>query len=374
MNLECTLLIAAALGALPAREDGAPAPLPGHVPAAWLVGVSDGPFADLPYEAALTRAKEQEKLLFVDFTASWCGPCKKMDADTWRNAEVGSWLAERAIAVQVDVDQRKDLARQFGVEAMPTVVVLRGGQDLARRTGYQDAAGFLAWAQGVAAGTLSGDATAHAQDSSGAGEAREEMIQLFHRVERRLAEIDALLYDASTGQPSPRAGLATVAEAGIGELLQRSEGESQVVLQDIDRILEIARQFGQSQSSGGSCESALQGSSPLDQKPGSQGQKEQTPEMMEGGQQRPEPPGQREGGQPDSPRESVAPEDSENRDTPAEPPAAETGRVEVQDSAERWGDLPEHVRDLFRTEGGRDMPPQYRDWIDGYYRRLNRRP
>jgi hypothetical protein len=217
------------------------------------------------------------------------------------------------------------------------------------------------------------------EHGAAAGEAREEMIQLFHAVERRLAEIDALLYDASTGQPSPRAGLASVAESGIGELLQRSEGESQVVLQDMDRILEIARQFGQSQSQSqgaGSCESALKGDSPLHQKPGAQGQKEQTPEMMDAGP-RPAPPkdGQDPGdGQPDSPRESVPPEESENRDTAIEPPAAETGRVEVQDSAERWGDLPEHVRDLFRTEGGRDMPPQYRDWIDGYYRRLNRRP
>lgn len=214
------------------------------------------------------------------------------------------------------------------------------------------------------------------EHSDAAGEARQEMVELFHKVERRLAEIDALLYDASTGQPRAREGLASVAESGIGELLQRSQGQSQEVLQDIDRILEIARQFGQSQSQGeGSCESALQGSSPLDQKPGAQGQKEETPEMM-GGQQPPGPPKdcEKPGDQPESPRESVPPDDSENRDASSDPPDAETGRVEVQDSSERWGDLPEHVRDLFRTEGGRDMPPQYRDWIDGYYRRLNRRP
>lgn len=216
------------------------------------------------------------------------------------------------------------------------------------------------------------------EHSNAAGEARQEMVELFHKVERRLAEIDALLYDASTGQPSAREGLASVADSGIGELLQRSQSQSQEVLQDIDRILEIARQFGQSQSQGqGSCESALQGSSPLDQKPGAQGQKEETPEMMNSGQKRPEPgedcdkPGD---GKPNDPRDAVAPDDPENRDATSEPPDAETGRVEVQDSSERWGDLPEHVRDLFRTEGGRDMPPQYRDWIDGYYRRLNRRP
>ncbi len=40
---------------------------------------------------------------------------------------------------------------------------------------------------------------------------------------------------------------------------------------------------------------------------------------------------------------------------------------------EVWGELPIHLRDIFRAEGGVDVPAQYRDWIDSYYRRLNRR-
>jgi hypothetical protein len=39
---------------------------------------------------------------------------------------------------------------------------------------------------------------------------------------------------------------------------------------------------------------------------------------------------------------------------------------------DRWGDLPQKVRDLFRAEGGSELPVQYRQWIDAYYRRLNR--
>jgi hypothetical protein len=46
----------------------------------------------------------------------------------------------------------------------------------------------------------------------------------------------------------------------------------------------------------------------------------------------------------------------------------------VVDERERWGDLPIQVREVFRNEGGADLPPQYRDWIDAYYRRLNQRP
>ncbi|MFT4541805.1 MAG: hypothetical protein ACI841_000855 [Planctomycetota bacterium] len=43
------------------------------------------------------------------------------------------------------------------------------------------------------------------------------------------------------------------------------------------------------------------------------------------------------------------------------------------DGNRSWGELPIHYRDIFRAEGGQDMPSEYRDWIDSYYRRLNSR-
>ncbi|MBI5432072.1 MAG: hypothetical protein HZA52_04500 [Planctomycetes bacterium] len=42
------------------------------------------------------------------------------------------------------------------------------------------------------------------------------------------------------------------------------------------------------------------------------------------------------------------------------------------DERERWGELPQHARDVFLAEGGDDLPPRYRDWIDAYYHRMNR--
>jgi hypothetical protein len=46
----------------------------------------------------------------------------------------------------------------------------------------------------------------------------------------------------------------------------------------------------------------------------------------------------------------------------------------VNSAVDRWGDLPIQVREVFRTEGGADLPPQYRDWIDGYYKKLLNQP
>ena len=51
--------------------------------------------------------------------------------------------------------------------------------------------------------------------------------------------------------------------------------------------------------------------------------------------------------------------------------ARDPQRVRGADPLDRWGDLPMHARDVFRSHGGGELPPYYRDWIEQYYRRLN---
>ena len=121
-------------------------------------GLDDGPFADLSVEAARAKAVEEEKLLLIDFTAVWCGPCQRMEKETWVDAGVLGWLADNAVSIQVDVDEQQDVARRFEIEAMPTIVALRDGEEFDRSVGYKDAAGFLAWAKDVRAGKRSVDA------------------------------------------------------------------------------------------------------------------------------------------------------------------------------------------------------------------------
>jgi len=117
----------------------------------------EGPFAELGYDAALAQAKEKQKLLLVDFSATWCQPCKKMEADTWRSADVMAWLGEHALAIQVDVDKESELAKRFDVQAMPTVVAIRDGVEFDRIVGYRDQKQFLDWAGDVLAGKRSSD-------------------------------------------------------------------------------------------------------------------------------------------------------------------------------------------------------------------------
>jgi hypothetical protein len=124
------------------------------------------------------------------------------------------------------------------------------------------------------------------------------------------------------------------------------------------------------------------GGQPSNSKGDSQGAPQQGSEREQARENTPEKPGEKPGGKkpqdqlsqsgdPKSPKESD--DEPENR-AGGPPPKAETATASGDRSNESWGDLPPTVRDLFRTEGGSDLPPQYRDWIDAYYRRLNREP
>jgi len=101
------------------------------------------------------------------------------------------------------------------------------------------------------------------------------------------------------------------------------------------------------------------------------GRKEKTPDGPQDQSQ--DSPGQNnEPGADGQPKGNKAghPEGNKNATQPEE---ATGDPLMAVDGKGQWGNLPVHVRDLFRAEGGRDLPPRYRDWIDSYYRRLNER-
>ena len=221
--------------------------------------------------------------------------------------------------------------------------------------------------------------------------AQEEMLQLFRDIEHNLRKVDLLLSDAGAGDT---ARLAEVEEAGIGRLLQNSRETSRQVLEDIDRLLEIAQQMGQQPSSTGGQPQSQPGASSGSEGSDSLGRgnqttsREQTPENPgedspgespeEGQQPEGEQPG--DGQQPPSSQGDRPQDGQESPNTDPtnraanDPPLDPTGAGSGSDpAADRWGDLPVHVQDVFRGEDAGEMPVRYREWIDAYYRRLNRR-
>jgi thioredoxin-like negative regulator of GroEL len=102
-------------------------------------------FTAINLEAAKKRVAGTDKVVVIKFTADWCGPCKTMDKTTWRDDKVVSWVKEHAVAIQVDVDRDKKTASAYNIEAMPTMVILREGKEIARKVGAMKPAPTLAW-------------------------------------------------------------------------------------------------------------------------------------------------------------------------------------------------------------------------------------
>ncbi|WP_123534063.1 thioredoxin [Halosimplex salinum] len=74
-----------------------------------------------------------EGVVLVDFHADWCGPCKMLEPIVADIAE-----STDAAVAKVDVDARQGLAREYGVQGVPTLFLFVDGESVERRVGVQD--------------------------------------------------------------------------------------------------------------------------------------------------------------------------------------------------------------------------------------------
>ena len=83
---------------------------------------------------------KSEKTVLIDFWASWCGPCKMIAPII---EEIANEHPEYTVG-KVNVDDEGELARQFGIMSIPTLVILKGGREVSRIIGYRQKADILA--------------------------------------------------------------------------------------------------------------------------------------------------------------------------------------------------------------------------------------
>jgi tetratricopeptide (TPR) repeat protein len=111
-------------------------------------------WSDASYEQMLQRAQQENKNVFIDFYATWCGPCKRLDKDVYPDARVETLLNSMVSAkFDAEKDPWKPTADKFRVRAYPTLIVISPeGKEIGRYIGYMDPPDFVEVIGAYAAG------------------------------------------------------------------------------------------------------------------------------------------------------------------------------------------------------------------------------
>ncbi|WP_413670781.1 thioredoxin family protein [Mucilaginibacter sp. Mucisp86] len=96
-------------------------------------------FIENSWTEALKQAARQNKYIFVDAYASWCGPCKMLKATTFKNNKVADFYNDNFVNVAIDMEkgQGPALAAQWGLQAYPTMIIFTSkGKPVSGTVGY----------------------------------------------------------------------------------------------------------------------------------------------------------------------------------------------------------------------------------------------
>lgn len=87
-------------------------------------------------DAAKVAAKSAHKFILLDFTATWCGPCKQMEVEFWDNEQYKD-IKDKFVIAKIDIDQNSSVASAYGVRAIPNIKLIDiSGEELTGYEGY----------------------------------------------------------------------------------------------------------------------------------------------------------------------------------------------------------------------------------------------
>ena len=103
-------------------------------------------FANGSYSEILNKAKQENKIIMIDFVTDWCKWCVETDRKVYTNSDVYAFANENQINWKIDAEKGEgpDLAKKYGVKGFPTIVFTQpDGVEIDRIYGYLPAEQFL---------------------------------------------------------------------------------------------------------------------------------------------------------------------------------------------------------------------------------------
>lgn len=94
----------------------------------------------------IEKASTENKLIFVDCYAVWCGPCKQMDANVFSRKDVGDFMNNNFINAKFDMEKGEGLsiAKKYNISSYPTFLILnKRGEEVGRLVGSSDGPEFI---------------------------------------------------------------------------------------------------------------------------------------------------------------------------------------------------------------------------------------
>ncbi|MEZ0486466.1 thioredoxin family protein [Fibrella aquatica] len=162
-------------------------------------------FQKKAWKDVLAEAKIQRKLIFVDVYTDWCGPCKMLDREVFRNSEVGKRFNGQFINYKADAEHGGiAIASQYNVRAYPTGLFINGDGELVHTfVGYRPVEFFLKEGEQAFLRTNDGIDLAFYMQSYEEGNRTPELMRAILKLNRKYGrDREAIVEDYLTKLPA----------------------------------------------------------------------------------------------------------------------------------------------------------------------------